>query len=222
VKATTGRIWEAASTEASRPVLMHVMFDAKKGTLTATDSYVIARVPCEVEEGDESGLIPAAALKTAAGKSLHIADGKATLKLADGERSWPLLTGATFPDADKIISGYPPVDAPFGLNTRLLRELGNALGAVDHLPIALHPVHPLKGILVNGPAPGGATVGVIMPVRLDGHHEAPPLRAPDLSNDAAVLSGVQAAVAALDKRRGKKKAAQAFRDAVLAAMETAA
>lgn len=213
--ANVGRIWEAASKERGRPVLMHVSFDVEKATLTATNSYLAARVPCEVEDGDESGLIPADAIKTAAGKSLRIADGKATLKLPDGERTWPLLVGSKFPDVDKILADTPKADVRFGLNARLLNDLGNAMGA--DTVVALHPVHPLKGMLVTA-LPD--TLGVLMPVRLPSNGVAPVT--PDLSNDAAVLAGIEAAMSRINGRRGKKKAAQAFRDALKAATETAA
>lgn len=214
MKATVGRIWEAASTDPSRPVLAHVAFDAKQKTLTATNSYVLAQVPCEVEAGDESGLIPAEAIKAAKGESLRIADGKATLKLRDGERSWTLLANGTFPDVEKILNGYEKIDAPFGVNPKLLKELGDALGADSMSPIALHPTHPLKGILATGVREG---IGVIMPVRLVGAPSLSekPFALPDVTNDAAVIAGIEAAIATLGRRRGKKKAAQAFRDALV-------
>ena len=215
MKATTGRIWEAASKDELRPVLTGVYFDAEKATLTATDSYIAARVPCEVEDGDESGLIPAAALKMAAGRSLRIADGKATLALPNGERSWDLIVGL-FPKVDEILAAAGRVGNPFGLNADLLRQLSQALGGggTNYMPVVLHPVSPVRGILVTT----HEGEGVIMPVRVHGTAE---IRrddvAADLSDDDVVRAGVLAAMGALQQRRGKRKAAQAFRDAVLAA-----
>lgn len=212
MKATTGRIWEASSAEPSRPLLTGVMFDAVKATLTATNSYIAARVPCEVEDGDDSGIIPAVAIKEAKGRSLRIADGKATLTLPDGDRSWTLITG-TFPDCDSIFDNYPAISSPFGLNAGLLRQLSDALGCdtKNHIPVALHPVSPLKGMRVTAPREGE---GVIMPVRIPGSDDAPFKAAADLGDDEAVIAAVRAAASAIDKRRGKKKAAQAFRDAL--------
>jgi hypothetical protein len=210
VIAHTGRIWEAASTDSSRPVLTAISFDAVKGTLTATDSYVMARVPCEVEEGDESGLIPSEALKTAKGRSLTIAGGKATLALPDGERTWNLLDG-TAPNFDKILGDTPEIDAPFGLNADLLKKLALALNNGSLGPLALHPVHPRKAIRVEAGKDGE---GVIMPVivRTDG---APlPPKPADLTDDDKLITAIKAATAQLDKRRGKRKAAQAFREAI--------
>lgn len=210
---TTGRIWEAASTDPSRPVLTGVYFDAKAGTLTATDSYVMARVPCDVEEGDESGLIPAEALKTANGASLKVADGKATLTLKDGERTWNLIEG-TAPDFDKILGDAQSIETPFGLNADLLKKLASALNRDKLSPIALHPVHPRKGIRVDAKEAKGVK-GLIMPVIVrDGPAYEPPAPAPDLTDDDKLIAGIKAAMAQLDKRRGKRKAVQAFREAI--------
>jgi hypothetical protein len=222
MKATVGRIWEAASKDDSRPVLTHVSFDAKAGTLTATDSYILARVECEVEDGDESSLIPAAALKQAKGQSLRVSDGKATLQLPDGgERSWPLLDGA-FPDADKIFKQYPDGGFGFGVNPELVKCLGVALGAGGSrcLPIALHPLNPLRAIRVTTPSNGG--LGLLMPVRLA---DAPSMKltlGPDLHNDEAVIAAVRAATFALERKRGKAKAAKAFREVLATAADETA
>lgn len=211
--ATTGRIWEAASNESSRPVLCGVYFDAKAGTLTATDSYVMARVPCEVEEGDESGLIPAEAVKTANGKSLRVSDGKATLTLPDGERTWNLIEG-TAPDFDKILSDALTIEEPFGLNAELLKNLASALSRDKFSPVVLHPVHPRKAIRVDAKEAGGVE-GLIMPVIVRGGQVyEPPAPAPDLTDDDKLIGAIKAAAAQLDKRRGKRKAAQAFREAI--------
>jgi hypothetical protein len=213
MKATTGRIWKAASTEPNRPVLTHVYFDAKAGTLTATDSYIAARVPCLVEDGDESGLIPADALKTAAGESLQIADGKATLALADGgERSWPLLTSAKFPDLDKILGELPAGDVDYGLNTWLLHNLGQAMAdtRMQDTKIVLNPRHPLHGIAAR--AFGSPAIGLIMPVRIPGEPKEPANGKLDLADDEALIAAVKAAQSMLDRRRGKKAAARKFRD----------
>lgn len=219
VKATTGRIWEAASTEKERPILTGVMFDAVKATLTATNSYIAARVPCEVEDDDDSGLIPAVALKEANGRSLRIADGKATLMLPDGDRSWTLLDGQ-FPDVDKIMAATPEAELRFGVNPELMQSLAHALGCggKSYVPLVLHPVSPLKGMRVAGPRVGE---GVLMPIRIADTNDGALPTAPDLNDDEAVIAAVRAAAAAIDGRRGKKKAAQAFRDA-LASFEAAA
>ena len=213
--AHTGRIWEAASDDNARPVLMGVYFDAKAGTLTATDSYIMARVPCETEKGDESGLIPAEALKVANGKSLLVADGKATLKLSDGVRAWNLMEGKP-PDFTKILAAAEKVEAPIGINADLLKRLSLALNNAEVSPLALHLVHPRKSIRVECREGVEGVEGIIMPVfvRTDGAPLPPKANTPDLTDDDKVIAGIKAAMALLDKRRGKRKAAQAFRETV--------
>lgn len=215
--ASTGRIWEAASKDESRPVLTGVWFDAEKATLTATNSYIAARVPCEVDEGDESGLIPAEAVRIAASgkvcRGLRVADGKATLQLPDGERIWTLLPGV-FPSMDKIFEQAKPA-VRFGLNARLLHDLARALGCGADYPVVIHPTHPLKSILANGPRDDNC-VGVLMPVRVE-RESGQILTPPDLSNDEAVVTAARAAISALDRRRGKARAAEAFRNALASA-----
>src|SRR4051812_10454668 len=94
MRALVGRIWNAAATTDARPMLKGVYLDVETSTLTATDSYMAARVPCEVEDGDESGCIPVAALKEADGQSLRVSGGTATLTYLDGgTRTWKLIEG---------------------------------------------------------------------------------------------------------------------------------
>jgi hypothetical protein len=215
MKATTGRIWEAASKDPRRPVLMHVYFDAKAATLAATDSFILARVPCVVEDGDESGLIPADALKTAAGASLRIADGKATLALADGgERSWPLMATGAFPDVDGILNDHPAGDVSYGLNTTLLHNLSQALTGkgIGQTQVVLSPYHPERGIATRAFGNGTEAVGVITPLRLPGEQRHAANGKPNMADDDALIAAVKAAQSMLDRRRGKKAAARKFRD----------
>lgn len=220
MKATTGAIWEAASKDDSRPVLNLVQFDAEQGTLTATNSYIAARVPCDVEKDDESGLIPAAALKEAKGRSLAIRDGFATLSLYDGERRWKLGDGS-FPDVPGLMAKYDLVEYPFGINHELLADLARAMGCggKQFIPIKLHPVSPLKGMRVGGPMDAE---GILMPVRI--HHTDVPFvpASADLTNPEVLLAGVQAAQSALRARKGKRRATDAFHAASLRATLDAA
>lgn len=212
MKATTGAIWEAASSDDSRPVLNHVQFDAVAGTLMATNSYIAASVPCEVEEGDESGLIPAVALKEAKGRSLAIRDGRATLKLSDGTRTWDLLTDGQFPDMASIFEKYELIEFPFGVNPELMLSCARALGCggKSYAPLVLHPSSPLKGIRVTSQRGGD---GILMPVRLE--HQGVFQPTPDLTDPDVLLAGVHAAQRALAGRKGKRKAAEAFHAAAL-------
>jgi hypothetical protein len=215
MKQTVGRVWLAASKEPSRPILTHVAFDAEKGTLTATNSYIAARVPCEVEDGDVSGLIPAVALKESFGKSLRVADGFATLTLPDGERRWSVLADTQFPDVDKILGGAVE-GLKFGLNPDLVQQLGLALcaGTSAHVPISLHPVNPLHAMRVTA---SRDAVGVIMPVRLPDVDRAAQVAFGMLDDDAAVIDAARAALAQIEQKRGKAKAAKVFRETLTAA-----
>lgn len=54
-----------ASKDASRPVLTRVHLNAEQSVVEVTDSYMLARFPVELDEGDTSGPIPVDALKAA-------------------------------------------------------------------------------------------------------------------------------------------------------------
>lgn len=161
--ANFGRIWEAASKDKGRPLLQGVYFDAVAATLTATNSYILVRVPCVAEPGDESGLIPAEALKAAAGKSLAVAKGKVVLQLPNGERAWNLLQG-TFPDGDRLLASAPHGQVPVSINAALLKQVADALSAQSKDYIVLDPSdNPLKPIRVW--RDGFGAQAIIMPVR---------------------------------------------------------
>ncbi len=211
--ATVGRIWEAVAHDVTRPILTAVRFNAEAATLTATDTYIAAQVPCKVEEGDESGIIPAVALKEANGKSLRIANGKAVLKLPDGERSWDLLEGA-YPEAVDKVLAETPLANPIGLNAVLLQRLALALLGDAKETLVLHPTHPLKAIRVAAMRNGQ---GVIMPVRVPASTGEPlTLEATSFgeTNNETLLRGIQAGASALQGRKGKAAALRAFRKAI--------
>lgn len=169
MKATVGRIWEAASRDAGYPVLTHVRFDAVEATLAASNSFIAARVPCEVEDGDESCLIPAAAIEEADGRSLRVADGKATLQFKDGgERSWPVMSiDVKFPAIDELIDRAAVTEIQIAVDPNSLQRLGAALGVggKSNGPVVLHPVTTLTAMRVHT---SGDVLGVIMPSRVSG------------------------------------------------------
>lgn len=209
--ANVGRIWEAVATDTSRLVLTGVRFDAEAATLTASDTYIAAQVPCKVQEGDESGIIPAAALREANGGSLRIADGKAVLKLSDGERSWDLLAGP-YPEAiDQVLADLAeaPLSNALGLNSELLRRLTLALLGNTKNALTLYPTHPLRAIRVIGGAimPAGGSGSADEPLTLDESVGS-------MADDETLLRAIQAGAAALHGRRGKSAAVRAFRKAL--------
>ena len=173
-------IWEAASDDESRPVLTCVYFDVEQATLSASDSYILAEVPCVVEAGDISGLIPAIALRKAAAAALGsftnrdaqvvVADGYATFTGKHGEEQrWPLVDG-TFPFSTVAVAALferntATVDEPFGMNHRLFGCITRAMGYNDrgNTSVRLHQTGPRSAVYVEG-ADGAR--GLIMPVDL--------------------------------------------------------
>lgn len=121
---------------AGRPILSNVHLNAEKGTLEATDSYMAVVIPVEVEEGDESGLIPPNALKAQrkaskrSNASLRV-NGDIHLSSPEREQSWVKPTeGQFFPDLELIT---PDEWSSFRirLDPEKLLNLAKALGA-DH------------------------------------------------------------------------------------------
>lgn len=220
MKATHGKIWEACSKNEARPVLTHVSFDAEAATLVATNSYIAARVACEVEEGDESGLIPAAAIKEAAGRSLRVAKGKATLAYENGEeRSWPVLGPETmFPKFDELRGEKS--DLRIGLNPDLFRQLGVALGGggKSNVPLVIHPRAALRAMRVEN----SQGEGILMPVRASESSNGARPAFEVLADDGSLLAAIDAAVAKISARRGRKAALAAFRKSIAEAAGSAA
>lgn len=130
-----------ASKEASRPALTKIHLDAEKSQVVATDSYMLARFPVELDEGDTSGPIPVDALKASRKPPLggvftaiH-ANGDVQVVMCDhdGSRaSSPYVTlpresgDYQFPSADQLI---PDNLAEFRIafSAKKLYELAKAL-----------------------------------------------------------------------------------------------
>lgn len=83
-------ILKAASRDKSRPVLTCVYLDVDRAELQATDSYCLASVPVEVEEGDVSGLIAPEAI--AALRELGGAMDEASFEKVLDARIWRRLS----------------------------------------------------------------------------------------------------------------------------------
>ena len=177
----TPEIERAASKDASRPVLSHVYLNTENGTLEATDSYRAVVVPVEVEEGDESGLIPADALKAQRKASKYAAaslsvNGEIRLSTSEGEQSWRKGEGQ-FPNIQRIT---PEERSSFriSLNPKFLLETARALGNDEQVvlefvrqsdktegeDVGAFPNN-LKPIRVTVPQ-GGDSYGILMPIRI--------------------------------------------------------
>ena len=141
------KIEKACSADKSRPVLTSCYLDAEASVLVATDSYQLAVVPVEVEDGDVSGLVPAAALsawRKASTRSIPAglsANGSVEVRGSEQSASFPRPDGQ-FPDYGRLCQ--PP--AP--------NVEGDGAG---FFPASLKPI-----VVHNG---GHGEVGLVMPIR---------------------------------------------------------
>lgn len=172
--------WEAASKDSSRPVLtaVHLTIDGEgNGWLDATDSYMLVRVPCDVEPGDVAGLIPREALIDAAKSAGRATEAHLTCNgsVTDSTgRTWTRPAGQ-FPDVDRIIGEEPTTtlgmdgaatDAiAFGIDPLLLAKAAKAMGAKRIRIAVASPLKPVRVTSLSGYA-GRAPVAVLMPIRL--------------------------------------------------------
>lgn len=71
------QIEKACSVDPARPIIHSPYLDVvdspneRIGTVVATDGRIIAMIPCELEEGDQAGIIPADRFKAARKKRKH-------------------------------------------------------------------------------------------------------------------------------------------------------
>jgi hypothetical protein len=170
----------AASRDDSRPVLTHVYLNAEKSRLEAADSYKAAIVPCELEEGDESGLIPAPAIAAQRKASKYAAaplrvNGNVELATPENTQTWTKGEGQ-WPNFEQLtpanLSGFK-----VGLNPTFLLELAKALGDPSSVTLQFALVGEkmegpetgyfpgsLRPMIVKVPS-GGDGYGILMPIR---------------------------------------------------------
>lgn len=143
--------------------------DVEAEALVATDSYVLAVVPVEIEEGDASGPVPTAALtearKRTKGKNAHsqlTLNGRA--EIDGGEVSFKRPEIDKFIDWKNITKGdsSKPI-AVFGLNPHKLAQVAEAIGCDKDSFLRIEVYGPLKPIHVSH---SGGGKGVVMPVRI--------------------------------------------------------
>lgn len=134
------KVEQAASKDAARPVLAHIYFDAERGELQATDSYILARVPVEVGLDETSGFLPVDAVKASRKREaggLHC-NGSIDVMPAywdnDSDspalQSFPRLEVGQWPHVDQLWPAGEPVFS-VGINAGFLKRLAEALGAED-------------------------------------------------------------------------------------------
>lgn len=151
-----------------------------KGQLVTTNGAALAIVPCEVQEGDESGFVSAESLsnarKATPKRSPHVEiHCNGTLAVKDGA-TFSRPTGETLgrfpPNWRQCI---PPLDRVpvyrIAFNARLLAELSKAMGTHG---VVLEITDELSAIIVRPASAGNGVpeplckdaVGVIMPCRM--------------------------------------------------------
>lgn len=165
-----------------RDYLNYVYFDAKAGTLSASDGHQAMRIRCEIDPGDVSCLIPVAAFAAArkmwTKRSVLVPTIRTTLS---GEKGKPAVVvvsngygteshfaageGTYYPDIDRIVPIADPVIS-IGLNAELLAMLQRAacVNAAYSL-VRLDIVDGLTGFRIYFADPD-VDVCVLMPVRL--------------------------------------------------------
>lgn len=117
-----GKISNAVSKAKDAPTsLKHVNFDADRGELQASDSFIAVRVPVQPEKADRTGLLMAEQVvvgeQVPARKADHV-------KLAKGEKAFPDLPSFWPTDAE-----MRKATQPICINVELLRKAAEAVGA---------------------------------------------------------------------------------------------
>lgn len=132
-----------ASGDISRPVLTTVHLNVETSAIEVTDSYMLARFPVELDEGDTSGPIPVEALKASrkppiklrdAGTSIR-ANSHVEVRMAFGdEASEPYVTlpressEYRFPNIDQLLPDNLS-EFEIGLDASKLAKLAKAMGS---------------------------------------------------------------------------------------------
>ena len=179
------KVEKVASKDRSRPVLAHLFVregdEPGSGTLEATDSYALVRVPVELDEGDTAGFVTSATLtearKGAVGGEVELTvNGSVSYRTKEGgEVSATRPEPGKFPDTAQL---FPSELSTFevGLNPKLLLGLAEAMGSADRVKLTFArksgssvacDSDPLRPILVE-PLTGGVdgANGILMPVRV--------------------------------------------------------
>lgn len=184
-----------ASKDESRPVLTMVHLNAEDSVVEVTDSYMLARFPVELDEGDTSGPIPVDALKASRKPPLkfkstsircnshvevrhefgeHASDPYVTLPRESGDYQFP-NTRQLIPDT---LSEFE-----IGLDAGLLLKLAKAMGS-ERIRIRFTNAPTRVGVenpAVDQPGPSNMRpmvvrpinahsddepIGILMPIRL--------------------------------------------------------
>ena len=130
----TSKVELLASTDETRPHLLHPYLDVEAQVLVATDGHRLIKHPVVIGDGDESAFVSVAAIKAArklAPKSddIEIGVGAKTLRLIDGTVLLTPSNDMSFPPYDKVIPNYNGrTTVTVGLDAKYLLEICQALG----------------------------------------------------------------------------------------------
>ena len=134
--------WLAVSHDDSRPHLTHVLLDVAKKVLVATNGHIMAIIPCEVEDGDVGGLIPAFALEYAR-KHRHAEDaandvvrvGCASLEeVSCYDAKFKRPQGLEFPPWEAVLPNYEGrATHRINVDAEYLRRASSAIGDANWL-----------------------------------------------------------------------------------------
>lgn len=127
------RIEDVASDDPIRQHVFHPYLDVEQKLLIATNGYSLAAVPVGVDEGDRSGPIPKAAIKSARTRKITSARIRAKKTLVDVNGGPMYRRGsATFPPWQQVMPSWKEGDertVTFGIDARLLLSLAQAIGS---------------------------------------------------------------------------------------------
>jgi DNA polymerase III sliding clamp (beta) subunit (PCNA family) len=185
----SAKVEKAASKDSTRPVLQHLYLragkDAGEGTLEATDSYMLVRVPVTMEDGDTEGFLPASALteaRKAADRYTSEVHVGANGSIEYGTKDGGTVTLARpepgkFPDTAQLFPGELST-FEVGVNPKLLLAAAEAMGCEtirlsfarkreSSIECDSDPLRPITVRPLNGTTSPDA-VAIVMPIRIAG------------------------------------------------------
>lgn len=165
-----------ASTDVTRPHLLHPYLDVEAKVLVATDGHRLIKHPVIIDDGDVSAFVSVASIKAARklapkGEDLEINVGAKTLRLIDGMTMPTPKSDYPFPPYEKVIPNYNSrTTVTVGLDVGLLLGLLQAMGGTtkDATVSLTFPLQDGGGVMfdpivvVRGES---EAVGILMPSR---------------------------------------------------------
>lgn len=164
------KIEKAAGRSDYRPAIAQPYLDVEEKVIVATDTFMMAIVPVELDDGDTSGAVPTQALVEARRRTTKTKpqgirlNGRA--EVGDGDVSFkrpaensPFPAWRTIADKKR---GKPV--AEFGINPFFLARLAEAIGCVKDEAVKVTYYGPTESLVIEPLRSTGR--GVLMPVRI--------------------------------------------------------